>query len=146
MCWAKPADLLGWRGGSNPRTVIIAGCSVLSVALSGPMVGPGLDWLPLIRARGGPVEDMLGYGATVPNPTSAQRQAPADNPVGNAVAEEIGKAISRGSNTLPSDWLEINAQHHAWNAVAIDRNATLWSMTQSIPFTTAHTVTQTPLP
>lgn len=147
-CWAKPADLIAtWLGGLTPSTVIIAGCSVLSIALTAvPLSGPGVDWLPLLRRAGGPVANLLGYGSTVAAPTHEQLQSPADEPVGNDIAQEFGVRLSQGSNTLVQDWLRINAEHRAWNAVAIDGAGLYWTVTQDIPGLTAHTLHSTQLP
>ena len=145
-CWVKPADLVGpWRGLAI-RTLVLAGCSLLSVNLqAAPPTGPGLDWLPLMRSRGGPLEALLGYGATIFAPGPDALQSPGDNPVGNAVAREIAGAISGNSQILPQDWLRINASYRAWNAVAIDGNGVYWSMTKDIPGLTAYTTHQTQL-
>jgi len=147
-CWARPTDLLPtWSGTTRPETFIIAGCSVLSIALDGgPPSGPGMDWLPLLRRSGGPLITILGYGSTVQNPPHEQLVAPGDNPVGNEVAQEIGRVLAQGSNTLAEDWLHINAERRAWNAVAIDGAGLYWTVTKDLPYLTAHTIHSTQLP
>lgn len=149
-CWTKAADLLAtWHGMLNPGTLIIAGCSILSIEVgANPPVGPGLDWLPLLRYRGGPVANLLGYGSTAHNPVSnpASLKAPKDNPVGDAIALAMGQKIAGGSNILVQDWLQINAAHHAWNAVAIDGSGVFWSVTQDLPLTPTYTIHSAQLP
>ncbi|MEL1264436.1 hypothetical protein [Pseudoxanthomonas putridarboris] len=148
--WAKASDLKpGWSGLLNPNTLIIAGCSILSIEVAAnPQVGPGLDWLPLLRSRGGPLFNLLGYGSVLHDPQSnpALLQAPKDDPVGDAIAQEIGQKIASGSNVLVRDWLEINAAHRAWNAVAIDGSGVYWHVTQDLPWTTTYAIHSTQLP
>lgn len=111
-CWLTPAGLIPfWRSPMDLDLLIIAGCSVLHTDFSGGSAsGNGLVWAGLLTTKGGPLRAILGYGAS----------APADNPVGNAIAREMGARLASGSTNFARDWMEINASHRAWNAVALD--------------------------
>lgn len=111
-CWLTPADLLPhWKSPMDLDVLILAGCSVLRVDLSGPSArGPGAEWARLLRTRGGPLTALLGYEAS----------APLDRPNGDAIARDMGARLAAGSRRFARDWMEVNIAHKASNAVAID--------------------------
>lgn len=111
-CWLRPADLLPhWTSSMDLDVLILAGCSVLHVELSGSSAsGPGAEWAKLLRTKGGPLTALLGYEAS----------APLDRPNGDAIARDMGARLAAGSRRFARDWMEVNAAHRAWNAVAID--------------------------
>ena len=126
-CWAKAEDLLPvWTPDLRLHTLLIAGCSVLSLNFDNPAASPGSQWAKLTKAKGGPLTALLGYGSLKADPTTAELFAPKDEPVGNAIAQAMGQRIAAGSVDLVADWLTINADHRAWNAVAIDGNGFYW--------------------
>ncbi|GMA15728.1 hypothetical protein E5F05_06105 [Deinococcus metallilatus] len=109
-CWLTPADLAPhWKSPMDLDVLILAGCSVLRVDLSGPS-GPGVEWAELLRTKGGPLTALLGYEAS----------APLDHPNGEAIARDMGARLAAGSRNFARDWMEVNAAHKAWNAVALD--------------------------
>ena len=122
-CWAAPKDLKGyWQSPFDLEVLILAGSSVLSVEfLNGKARGPGVDWSKLLKAKGGPLTAILGYGS----------EAPADKTVGNEIASQMGKKIVAGLNDdqWVKVWLKINGDHpgrHTWNAVGIDEKGYWW--------------------
>ncbi|WP_425148722.1 S8 family serine peptidase [Deinococcus sp.] len=112
LCWLVPAALVpDWRSPMDLDVLIIAGCSVLHTDFSGGSAsGNGLEWARLLTSKGGPLSAILGYGGS----------APADNPVGNAIAREMGARLKAGSSHFVADWMAVNEAHRAWNAVALD--------------------------
>jgi hypothetical protein len=103
--------------------LVINGCSVLfwnrnpfEKADRGNL---GLEWAKLLVNRDGPLRAILGY----------RYRAPADQPWGNRIAEQMGKAVARLGNDYRQyarTWLEINAAmggdsaHIGWSAAAYD--------------------------
>lgn len=110
--WLGPAELAAvWPATMDLDVLVIAGCSVLRIDLStSPPSGPGVGWTRLLRSRGGPLVALLGY----------QRGAPCDHPNGDAIAAAMGARIRAGSTDFARDWLTVNGDHNANNAVAID--------------------------
>jgi hypothetical protein len=121
-CWMGPSDLTPhWQGLADLDVFIIAGCSVLKIdfpTFFGSPSGPGLAWSKLLAQKGGPLQALLGYGASAPKDTGAGTPGAID--VGNTIATEMGIRITGGSLTFVKDWLEVNAAHKAWNAVGMD--------------------------
>jgi hypothetical protein len=123
-CWLSPQDLKGyWKVPFDLEMLILAGCSVLSLTAGNgaKLAGPGAEWAKLLKAKGGPLSAIMGY----------RDEAPADIPVGNAIAARMGAAIRAGLNEdqwVPA-WLQINADHsgqNTWNAVGMDANGYWW--------------------
>jgi hypothetical protein len=129
--WVSAAELLGeWGRAPDVNTapmdldvLIINGCSVLfwnrNPFDKADRPNIGLEWSKLLVNREGPLRAILGY----------RYRAPADQPWGNRVAEEMGKAVARlGTNydQYARAWLEINAAmggesaHVGWSAAAYD--------------------------
>ena len=112
--WKGPSDFLAaWIGGGNKartvgmRMLIINGCNVLNLE---PAFGePGTEWIRLMRDRGGNLTHILGYASN----------APLDSAGGAVIAAKIGRALRERRDPV-SAWLEINAAHRQWGAVAID--------------------------
>jgi hypothetical protein len=97
--------------------LILAGCSVLKIDFSSsPSSGPGLGWSRLLRAKGGPLAALLGY----------QRGAPCDNPNGDRIARQMAQRMAKGSTNFARDWLEVNGDNNANNAVAMDDQGYWW--------------------
>src|SRR5262249_40433352 len=129
--WLSAAKLLEMWGRAPDVTtapmdldvLIINGCSVLfwnrnplEKADHGNL---GLEWAKLLVTKDGPLRTILGY----------RYRAPADQPWGNRIAEEMGRAIVKlGTNydQYARKWLEINAAmggdsaHVGWSAAAYD--------------------------
>jgi hypothetical protein len=117
-CWANAFDLTPhWRSPMDLDVFVIAGCSVLDIDRStSPPSGPGLDWALLLSSKGGPIGTLLGYAGG----------APSDAAAATPIARELAARIADGSGALVKDWLEINAAHKAWNAVALDSRGYWW--------------------
>jgi len=106
--WTKPMDL---------DLLILAGCSVLKIDFStSPPTGPGLQWARLLTAKGGPLSAVLGY----------QRGAPCDKPNGERIAQKMAERMAGGSTHFVKDWLEVNGDNNANNAVAMDVRGYWW--------------------
>jgi peptidoglycan hydrolase-like protein with peptidoglycan-binding domain len=116
--WLGPADLIPvWTKFMDLDVLILAGCSVLKIDFSSsPPTGPGLEWAKLLTAKGGPLLAILGY----------QKGAPCDNSLGDKIAKEMGQRMARGSTNYARDWLEINGDNNATNAVAMDSSGYWW--------------------
>jgi hypothetical protein len=122
-CWASPKDLKGyWQSPFDLEVLILAGSSVLSIEfLNGKARGPGVEWTKLLKSKGGPLTAILGYGG----------EAPADKPVGNEIAYQMGEKIVAGLNDdqWVKVWLKINGDHsgrQTWNAVGMDEKGYWW--------------------
>jgi hypothetical protein len=112
--WKDAGDFqANWvDAGNKSRTVdmrilVINGCNVLNLDTSGGQ--PGKEWAKLLRARGGNLTHILGYAA----------KAPLDIGGGAEIAAQIGRAIRTGADLVKS-WLDINAAHRRFGAVAMD--------------------------
>jgi hypothetical protein len=112
--WKEAADFLdAWvKSGNTSRTVdmrmlIINGCNVLNLDSSNGE--PGKEWAKLMQARGGNLTHILGYAA----------KAPLDIGGGADIAARIGEAIRKGDDPVKA-WLDVNAAHKRWGAVAMD--------------------------
>jgi len=110
--WLGPADLAAvWPATMDLDVLAMAGCSVLRIDLSTtPPTGPGVAWSRLLRSKGGPLIALLGY----------QRGAPCDSPNGEAIATTMAAKMASGSKDYARDWLTVNGDANANNAVAID--------------------------
>ncbi|MBF0686378.1 MAG: S8 family serine peptidase [Cellulomonas sp.] len=114
--WIGPAAL-GWRSPMDVDVLVLAGCSVLHVDVStSPPTGPGLEWATLLTGRGGPLAALLGYGAA----------APCDSRGGDDIATAFGRRLAAGSRSFVTDWLEVNMDARATNAVAVDARGYWW--------------------
>jgi len=131
VCWASVSDIASsWSSSLNLEALIIAGCAVLKIDFSAsPAIGPGLQWAKLLTTNGGPLTALLGYSDL----------APLDAHGGDDIASEMGARIAGGSRNYVRDWLEVNANHRAWNAVAMDTGG-YWWVTQDVPVLTLHTI------
>ncbi len=116
--WLGPADLTSvWTSPMDLDLLILAGCSVLKIDFStSPASGPGMGWARLLRAKGGPLAALLGY----------QRGAPCDSPNGERIARQMGQRMAGGSTNFARDWLEVNGDNNANNAVAMDARGYWW--------------------
>jgi hypothetical protein len=129
--WLSPTRLLEqWGRAPNVDTapmdldvLIINGCSVLfwnrNPFEQADRRNIGLDWAKLLVNKDGPLRAILGY----------RYRAPADQPWGNRVAEEMAKSVvNLGTryDQYARRWLEINsamggkAAHVGWSAAAYD--------------------------
>lgn len=116
--WLGPAQLVAdWKRPMDLDLLIIAGCSVLKIDFSGAAPrGPGLGWAKLLTSKGGPLAALLGYGAG----------APCDSPNGDKIAAAMARRMAAGSASFARDWLEVNGDHNANNAVALDARGYWW--------------------
>jgi outer membrane protein OmpA-like peptidoglycan-associated protein len=116
--WLGPTDLtVVWTSPMDLDLLILAGCSVLKIDFStSPPSGPGLGWSRLLRAKGGPLSALMGY----------QRGAPCDSPNGERIARQMAQRLARGSTNFARDWLEVNGDNNANNAVAMDTRGYWW--------------------
>jgi peptidoglycan hydrolase-like protein with peptidoglycan-binding domain len=116
--WLGPADLTRvWTSPMDLDVLILAGCSVLRIDFStSPPSGPGVAWSRLLSGRGGPLVALLGYRGS----------APCDNPSGNRIAKRMAQRMALGSTTFARDWLEVNGDNNANNAVAMDGRGYWW--------------------
>jgi hypothetical protein len=116
--WLGPADLTPvWVNSIDLDLLILAGCSVLKIDFStSPPNGPGMEWAKLLNTKGGPLVALLGY----------QKAAPCDSPNGDKIAREMAGRMARGSTNFVRDWLEINGDNNANNAVAMDSKGYWW--------------------
>lgn len=116
--WLGPAQLVAdWKRPMDLDLLIIAGCSVLKIDFSSsPPRGPGLAWSKLLTSKGGPLAALMGYGAG----------APCDSPNGDKIAAAMARRMARGSTSFVRDWLEVNGDHNANNAVAMDARGYWW--------------------
>lgn len=116
--WLGASDLIPfWTSPMDLDVLILAGCSVLKIVFSGSRVsGPGLGWARLVTNKGGPLAAVLGY----------QAGAPCDQPGGNKIAEQMARRIARGSTDFVRDWLVVNGENNANNAVAINSRGYWW--------------------
>ena len=117
---------------------IIAGCAVLGVDGSKtPLTGDGLEWAKLVKAKGGPLLFLLGYGDWDENEVDPETKiagpngssAPSDKNGGDAIAESIGKWIKDQPNNLDGiikQWLVINMQIQNPFGVGIDKDGVYW--------------------
>jgi hypothetical protein len=64
----------------------------------------------LLRGQGGPLAALLGY----------QKGAPCDNPNGDRIAQQMAQRMTAGSTSFAHDWLTVNGNNNANNAVAMD--------------------------
>jgi hypothetical protein len=126
--WLSAEDLLkSWRRAVDLATspidldaFIINGCSVLfwnhKQEDGADRRDIGLPWAELLYNKQGPLMTILGY----------RYRAPADQPMGNKVAEDMAKAIAGGLGTdydrYAQVWLEINSKIGGlgWGAAAYD--------------------------
>ncbi|WP_328520477.1 FAD-dependent oxidoreductase [Kribbella sp. NBC_00359] len=117
--WLGPTELAAaWPASLDLDLLIIAGCSVLRIDTSkSPPTGPGLAWSRLLNSRGGPLIALLGY----------QGQAPCDSPNGDAVAAAMAAKLKSGSADYVRDWLTVNGDSNANNAIAMDSRG-LWTI------------------
>jgi hypothetical protein len=112
-CWAYPWDLLPyWKPPFDLGVLIIAGCSVLDLDKNGDV------WARLLKAKGGPLDVILGYEAG----------APYDSNGGDDIAAAMGVKIAAGlsEDQWVRAWLTINGTYHAWNAVGFDSRGRWW--------------------
>ena len=116
--WLGPSDLTAvWTSPMDLDVLIIAGCSVLKIDFSTtPPTGPGLQWSRLLRAKGGPLTGLCGYRAG----------GPCDSPQGNKIAKEMAQLMARGSINFARDWLTVNGNNNANNAVAMNDQGYWW--------------------
>ena len=117
--WLGPSDLTPvWTSPMDLDVLIIAGCSVLRIDFStSPPSGPGVGWSRLLRGQGGPLAALLGY----------QKGAPCDNPNGDRIAQQMAQRMTAGSTSFAHDWLTVNGNNNANNAVAMDDQG-FWSI------------------
>lgn len=116
--WLGPSDLSPvWTSPMDLDVLILAGCSVLRIDFStSPPSGPGVGWSRLLRAKGGPLVALVGY----------QRGAPCDSPNGDKIAKQMAQRMTRGSTSFARDWLTVNGDNNANNAVAMDDQGYWW--------------------
>jgi hypothetical protein len=116
--WLGPADLTPvWTRSMDLDVLILAGCSVLKIDFStSPPSGPGLEWAKLLLAKRGPLVALLGY----------QEGAPCDSRGGDKIAREMAESMARGSTNFARDWLGVNGDNDANNAVAMDAQGYWW--------------------
>jgi hypothetical protein len=116
--WLGPADLSPvWTSPMDLDVLILAGCSVLKIDFStSPPSGPGVGWSSLLRAKGGPLVALVGY----------QRGAPCDSPNGDRIAKQMAQRMTKGSISFARDWLTVNGDNNANNAVAMDDRGYWW--------------------
>lgn len=116
--WLGASDLTPvWTSPMDLDVLIIAGCSVLKLNFSGSSAsGPGVGWSSLLRAKGGPLVAILGYAGS----------APCDSPNGERIANLMAQRINRGSTSFAKDWLTVNGDNNANNAVAMDDQGYWW--------------------
>jgi hypothetical protein len=116
--WLGPADLTPvWTSPMDLDVLILAGCSVLRIDFStSPLTGPGVGWSRLLRGQGGPLAALLGY----------QKGAPCDNPNGDRIAQQMAQRMTAGSSSFAHDWLTVNGDNNANNAVAMDDQGYWW--------------------
>jgi hypothetical protein len=116
--WLGPGDLTAvWRSPMDLDVLVLAGCSVLRIdASTSPPTGPGVAWTALLRAKGGPLTALLGY----------RKGAPCDSPNGNRIAAAFARRVAAGSSRFAHDWLTVNGDENANNAVAIDERGYWW--------------------
>lgn len=116
--WLGPSDLTPvWTGPMDLDVLILAGCSVLKIDFSTPSPsGTGMEWSRLLRAKGGPLTALLGY----------RKGAPCDNPNGDRIAQQMAQRMARGATNFARDWLEVNGNNNANNAVAMDDRGYWW--------------------
>ncbi|MET9272064.1 FAD-dependent oxidoreductase [Kribbella sp. NPDC003557] len=117
--WLGPADLArAWPAGMDLDVLVIAGCSVLKIDTSkSPATGPGVAWARLLNTQGGPLVALLGY----------QGKAPCDAPNGDAIAAAFAAKLRSGSTDYVRDWLTVNGDHNANNAIGMDSRG-LWTI------------------
>jgi peptidoglycan hydrolase-like protein with peptidoglycan-binding domain len=113
--WLGAPDLVAaWPHLLDLDVLILAGCAVLKMGVRlapfGFTGGPGQAWSRLLAVRGGPLQALLGYGGS----------APCDNNGGDVMARAMAARLAAGSTDYARDWVTINADHRAWNAVAMD--------------------------
>jgi len=116
--WKKSASVGGVP--IDLDVLIINGCSVLFwnhlKEKHADRRDIGLPWSELLYTKQGPLMALLGY----------RYRAPADTPMGNKVAEEMGKAIAGGLggnyDEYARTWLHINSRigGMGWGAAAFD--------------------------
>lgn len=115
--WLGPSDLIPvWTSPMDLDVLILAGCSVLRISFTSPPTGPGVKWSQLLRAKGGPLAALLGYGSG----------APCDSPNGARIAQQMAQRLKRGSTSFARDWLTVNGNNNANNAVAMDDRGYWW--------------------
>ncbi len=116
--WLGPADLTrAWVRPMDLDVLILAGCSVLKIDFStSPASGTGLTWAALLATKGGPLAALLGY----------QKGAPCDNPNGDRIAKKMAERMAKGSTAFARDWLVVNGDNNANNAVAMDAQGYWW--------------------
>jgi hypothetical protein len=116
--WLGASDLTPvWTSPMDLDVLILAGCSVLRIDFStSTPTGPGVGWSGLLRAKGGPLAALLGY----------QSAAPCDNPNGDKIAKLMAQRMNRGSTSFARDWLTVNGDNNANNAVAMDDQGFWW--------------------
>jgi Mannosyl-glycoprotein endo-beta-N-acetylglucosaminidase/Peptidase M15 len=116
--WLGPADLSEWRSPMDTNVLILAGCSVLHIDFgTSPPTGPGIAWTTLLKAKGGPLDALLGY----------RKGAPCDTPNGSRIAKAMAARMAQDSASFAQDWLTANGDNNADNAVAIDHRG-YWSI------------------
>jgi hypothetical protein len=126
-CWALASDVIdAWKNLSKPAVLILAGCSVLGIGSSSAKQDDGKEWAPLLKQFGGPLEALLGYGQEAPMDVGE----PGQRNVGNSIGIEMAERLASGSTAFVQDWLKINAQRRARNAVAMDQQG-FWHLEQS---------------
>jgi hypothetical protein len=116
--WVGPGDLTrAWTRPMDLDVLILAGCSVLHIDFStSPVGGTGLAWAALLTTKGGPLAALLGY----------QRGAPCDAPNGDRIAKQMAERMAKGSTAFARDWLQVNGNNNANNAVAMDAQGYWW--------------------
>lgn len=116
--WLGPTDLVGvWTSPMDLDLLILAGCSVLKIDFStSPASGTGLAWARLLTTKGGPLAALLGY----------QKGSPCDSPNGDRIARKMAERMAKGSVAFARDWLEVNGNNNANNAVAMDARGYWW--------------------
>ena len=116
--WLGPSDLIPvWIRPMDLDVLILAGCSVLRITFStSPASGPGIGWSKLLRTKGGTLTALLGYRGS----------APCDSPNGERIANLMAQRMKSGSTSFANDWLTINGENNANNAVAMDGQGYWW--------------------
>jgi hypothetical protein len=112
--WKDANDfIMQWQASGNKsrttdmRILVINGCNVLNLDIA--CGAPGKLWAQLLIPRGGNLTHILGYAA----------KAPLDSGGGAEIAAQTGRAIRTGADLVKA-WLDINANHRRFGAVAMD--------------------------
>jgi hypothetical protein len=130
-CWVSPKDLREtyWKQPFEVDVLILAGSGALSVTFANGLgvAGPGLEWVKLLKTKGGPLSAILGYSG----------EDTLDKSVENEIAAQMGAKIAGGldEDEWVEAWLTINGDHkgkRTWNAVGMDTKGYWWIEERSL--------------